>query len=100
MRPCGERRPVMALAPYQAAHRDCEMKSKWAFRPCAISSKNRVLRRAWTEAPSDGEPAFPRTLKLAHANASYNPWPDLELFSNNTTNCHLRHQPAQGLAIR
>jgi hypothetical protein len=29
-------------------------------RACAITSTMRVLRRAWTASPSDGEPACPR----------------------------------------
>ena len=33
------------------------------FRPCAITSMTRALRRAWTEL-SDGEPAYPRTMKV------------------------------------
>ena len=32
--------------------------------PCAISSTYRVLRRAWTERPSHGEPAYPRAINL------------------------------------
>jgi hypothetical protein len=39
------------------------VKLRVCSRPCAISSTNRVLRRAWTDAPSGGEPAFPRSQK-------------------------------------
>src|SRR6266568_8680093 len=37
-----------------------------SFRPCAITSTNRALRRAWTEGPSGGEPAYPRRTSLLH----------------------------------
>src|SRR5688572_659334 len=42
--------------------------------PCAIPSTRRVLRRAWTASPPDGEPA--KSPRLAHDFSSQLPyWP-------------------------
>src|SRR5205814_6258822 len=49
-----------APTPYRAVRKGHWGQRREAFYPCAITSTRRVLRSAWTEEPSDGEPAFPR----------------------------------------
>ena len=52
---------------YPAAHVDCGEKSVAVPCPCEITSIRRALHSAWTEEPSDGEPAFPRTANLSRS---------------------------------
>src|SRR5512140_1288431 len=54
----------------------CSMgKSRACFRPCAIPSTCRAMRRAWTASPSHGESASPMAIIDDYLPATSRHWP-------------------------